>query len=101
MHAHKTVRHGRVGATALLWLLIVAACTPAVAGSYEQTNLVSDIAGVARNTDVRPACNIQTPGGPAAPCLLNPWGIAYGPGSPFWISDNNAGVSTLYDGTGN
>lgn len=101
MHAHEAVRQGRAGATALLSLLIVAACTPAIAGSYEQTNLVSDIAGVARNTDVRPACNIQTPGGSAAPCLLNPWGIAYGPGGPFWISDNNAGVSTLYDGAGN
>jgi uncharacterized protein (TIGR03118 family) len=101
MHEDKAVRRGRVGATALLCLLIVAACIPAIAGSYEQTNLVSDIAGVARNTDVRPACNIQTPGGSAVPCLLNPWGIAYGPGGPFWISDNNAGVSTLYDGTGN
>ncbi|HKV54586.1 MAG TPA: TIGR03118 family protein [Candidatus Binataceae bacterium] len=31
--------------------------------------------------------------------LLNPWGLVQGP-TPFWISDNNAGVSTLYDGTG-
>jgi hypothetical protein len=28
-------------------------------------------------------------------------GISFVPGlSPFWVSDNNAGVSTLYDGTG-
>ena len=38
--------------------------------------------------------------------LLNPWGIAESPttptrlGSPFWISDNNAGVSTLYNVAG-
>jgi uncharacterized protein (TIGR03118 family) len=31
--------------------------------------------------------------------LSNPWGLVQGP-TPFWISDNNAGVSTLYDGTG-
>lgn len=31
--------------------------------------------------------------------LLNPWGLVQGP-TPFWISDNNAGVSTLYDGNG-
>jgi uncharacterized protein (TIGR03118 family) len=31
--------------------------------------------------------------------LLNAWGLVQGP-TPFWISDNNAGVSTLYDGTG-
>src|SRR5207302_3239541 len=45
------------------------------------TNLVSDLAGVAAVQD---------------PHLVNPWGIAESPGSPFWISDNNAGVSTLY-----
>jgi uncharacterized protein (TIGR03118 family) len=33
--------------------------------------------------------------------LVNPWGISFFPGaSPFWVSDNNAGVTTLYDGTG-
>lgn len=46
-----------------------------------QTNLVSDLPGAAAVTD---------------PNLVNPWGIAESAGSPFWISDNNAGVSTLY-----
>jgi uncharacterized protein (TIGR03118 family) len=38
--------------------------------------------------------------------LVNPWGIvataktATSNGSPFWVSDNGTGVSTLYDGTG-
>ena len=31
------------------------------------------------------------------PNLVNPWGISESGGSPFWISDNNAGVSTLYN----
>jgi uncharacterized protein (TIGR03118 family) len=54
--------------------------------SYVQTNLVSDIPGLAAHTD---------------PNLKNPWGTSVGPGSPIWVSDNNAGVTTLYDGVGN
>lgn len=53
--------------------------------SYQQTNLVSDIAGAAAHTD---------------PKLINPWGIAFFPGQPFWISDNNSGYSTVYDANG-
>ncbi|HEV3343737.1 MAG TPA: TIGR03118 family protein, partial [Pirellulales bacterium] len=50
-----------------------------------QTNLTSDIAGMAANQD---------------PLLVNPWGIAFGPTSPFWVSDNGTGFSTLYNGQG-
>ncbi len=32
--------------------------------------------------------------------LINPWGLAYGPGAPFWLSDAGSGLSTLYDGSG-
>jgi uncharacterized protein (TIGR03118 family) len=32
--------------------------------------------------------------------LQNPWGIAVGPGLPFWIADNNSNLSTLYSGIG-
>jgi len=32
--------------------------------------------------------------------LINPWGLAYGPGGPFWLSDEGSGLSTLYSGTG-
>jgi uncharacterized protein (TIGR03118 family) len=37
------------------------------------------------------------------PNLVNPWGVSesQGPsGSPFWVSDNNQGVSTLYTSAG-
>ncbi len=54
--------------------------------SYVQTNLVSDVPGLAAHTD---------------PNLRNPWGTSVGPGSPIWVSDNAAGVTTLYDGAGN
>jgi uncharacterized protein (TIGR03118 family) len=53
--------------------------------SYQQTNLVSDMAGVANNTD---------------PKLINPWGISFVPGSTFWIADNKSGYSTIYDANG-
>jgi uncharacterized protein (TIGR03118 family) len=54
--------------------------------SYVQTNLVSDIPGLAHRTD---------------PNLRNPWGTSTGPGLPIWVSDNATGVTTLYDGAGN
>ena len=34
------------------------------------------------------------------PNLVNPWGIGESGASPFWISDNGAGVSTLYNTAG-
>src|SRR3984885_4763252 len=53
---------------------------------YSQTNLVSNVTGVATTTD---------------PHLLNPWGISIFPGQDFWIANNNSGTSTLYDSNGN
>lgn len=32
--------------------------------------------------------------------LKNAWGMAYVPGGPFWISDEDTGVSTIYDANG-
>ena len=54
-------------------------------GFYRQTNLVSDIHGKARVTDAN---------------LVNPWGLSHGPTTPWWVSDNGKGVSTLYKGDG-
>src|SRR5262245_40999927 len=31
------------------------------------------------------------------PDLVNPWGMAENGTSPFWVSDNNQGVVTLYN----
>jgi len=52
---------------------------------YTQTNLVSNASGLAPVTD---------------PQLINPWGISRGSGSPWWVSDNATGFSTLYNGAG-
>jgi uncharacterized protein (TIGR03118 family) len=32
--------------------------------------------------------------------LINPWGMSRSAGSPWWISDNGTGLSTLYTGAG-
>jgi len=34
------------------------------------------------------------------PNLVNAWGVSYLPGSPFWVSDEGSGKSTLYNGAG-
>ena len=34
------------------------------------------------------------------PNLVNPWGISRGSATPWWVSNNGTGTSTLYTGTG-
>jgi uncharacterized protein (TIGR03118 family) len=51
------------------------------AGEYRQTNLVSDLPGVALLQDTN---------------LVNAWGMSFSSTSPIWISDNGSGLSTLY-----
>lgn len=71
-------------------LAVVAVLTSfSLAQQYQQTNLDSDIAGLALN-----------PQGPDV-LLCNPWGMATAPGSPVWVANNNSGTSTLYDVAGN
>src|SRR5215469_11558988 len=52
---------------------------------FKRTNLVSNQVGHATNDD---------------PLIANAWGMARSPGSPWWISENTSGWSTLYDGNG-
>ena len=55
---------------------------------YQRTDLVTD------DPTAHPAAQTD-------PNLLNAWGLAASPTGPFWVADNHAGVSTLYDGLGN
>lgn len=64
---------------------LAAASTPVQAGGYVQTDLVSNIPGLATVTDSE---------------LVNPWGFSHSAGSPFWISDQGTSVATLYAVTG-
>jgi uncharacterized protein (TIGR03118 family) len=65
-------------------LVAVSALGPARAEAqhYQQTNLVSDIPGMAPITDAN---------------LANPWGVARASGSPWWVANNSTGTSTLYN----
>ena len=48
------------------------AALPAKSAGFVQTNLVSDIANLAKITD---------------PELANPWGVSHSPTTPFWVSN--------------
>jgi uncharacterized protein (TIGR03118 family) len=73
--------HSKIFAT----LLALAPAMLPAANVYYQRNLVSDQAGVADHQDTN---------------LVNPWGICATATSPFWVSDNHAGVTTLYTSFG-
>jgi uncharacterized protein (TIGR03118 family) len=52
---------------------------------YQLTNLDSNQLGQAHHID---------------PLIVNAWGLVHGPGTPWWVSDNNSGWATLYSNTG-
>jgi uncharacterized protein (TIGR03118 family) len=66
--------------------LLVLGAPLALAGTaYVRTDLVSNHLTLAQPPDRN---------------LQNAWGVANSPGGPLWVSDNNAGVATVYDGNG-
>ena len=68
-----------LASAAALW---AAGMVPANAETlFNEINLISDGAVPAKLVD---------------PNLINPWGIAMSPTSPFWISDNGTGLATIY-----
>ncbi|MEO8457271.1 MAG: TIGR03118 family protein [Chloroflexota bacterium] len=76
-----------VVAALLVAAIALGASSPgaSAATGYKQTNLVSDVAGQAPVTD---------------PNLINAWGLVAGPTTPWWVSDNHSGFSTVYTGAG-
>jgi uncharacterized protein (TIGR03118 family) len=86
-------RHGlgRLRSALVLGLVAALAALAPAAGAaaaqpgnaYHQTNLVSDLPGMAQLTD---------------PDLVNPWGMSASPTSPVWVSDNGTDKATLYRG---
>jgi uncharacterized protein (TIGR03118 family) len=80
----------RIAGSALVAGLLIIASVPVAAfaddltpSRYVQTNLVSDVPGIAQMTD---------------PSLVNAWGMSFSATSPVWVSDNGADVATLYVG---
>jgi uncharacterized protein (TIGR03118 family) len=78
-------RRSRVVVTCLSLLLVLLAAPSASQAGFVQTNLVSDIPGLAAHTDAN---------------LKNPWGISFSLTSPFWVSNQVTGTATLYAGDG-
>jgi uncharacterized protein (TIGR03118 family) len=69
------------------YLGLVILMVPALAqAQYQLTNLVSN--------------QLDTHAPTIDPLLANPWGLARSAGSPWWISDNDTGWSTLYNAAG-
>jgi uncharacterized protein (TIGR03118 family) len=61
---------------------------PGFAQHYTRTDLTVDVSATSPT-----APNHDTN-------LVNAWGLARSSGSPWWVSDNGAGLSTLYNGSG-
>ena len=51
---------------------------------FSQSNLVSDDQPGHLNAQIQD------------PNLINPWGVAFGPNSPFWVNNNHTGTATIY-----
>ena len=70
-----------------LAVVILSAAPAVIAGQigFVQTNLVSDVPGLAKFTD---------------PGLVNAWGMGASAGSPVWVGANGSGTSVLYTGAG-
>jgi uncharacterized protein (TIGR03118 family) len=79
----QTKRRARLSITAAALFGFLPAAT--LAQHYTQTNLVSDLSGLAPVID---------------PNLKNPWGLTRSSTGPWWIANNNSGTSTLYGATG-
>ena len=75
----------RTAALTTIVVFMLVGVHSSASAQYRVTELTSNQPGHAPTTD---------------PNLINAWGLAYGPGGPFWLSDNGTGLSTLYDGKG-
>lgn len=88
MPKKSSIRSKGVTLVVVLFLSMVLALSASEAATpYVQTNLVTD------NQAFNPAAFTD-------PNLVNPWGISSSSTSPFWVSNNVTGVSTLYNGAG-
>jgi uncharacterized protein (TIGR03118 family) len=84
----------RTAHAAILTASILATATVGRAGGFAETDLVANKSPLIDSNKLS-----HTPAH-VDPNLLNPWGLTASGTSPFWVSDNNAGVSTLYNNAG-
>ena len=89
MNHRRSVQAGLVHtlslASAVSALMCLSMFVTPVFAQYKRADLVSNQAGVTPTQDAH---------------LVNGWGLVALPASPFWVSDNGTGFSTLYTGAG-
>lgn len=73
----------------LVLVVLVTLALPALGQHYTRTDLIADQASTSMS-----ATN------PPDPNLVNSWGMSRSSASPWWISDNGTGKTSLYNGTG-
>ena len=74
-----------VGSHTTVAALCLSMLAPTAKAQYQRTDLVSNQVGATPVRDQH---------------LVNGWGLVSLPTSPFWVSDNGRGFSTLYTGAG-
>ena len=79
-----SIAAGLVAAAAPALAANAAAAPAAAANDFQQTNLIANKASYDPKL--------------VDPNLTNAWGLAAGPTSPLWVSDNNSGDATAYSG---
>jgi uncharacterized protein (TIGR03118 family) len=85
-HCRSFLRGTFFTTTSVLAAGLLSSLAPSALAQYTVTNLVSNQHPIGAN--------------PADPALINAWGITSLATSPFWLSDNGTGLSTLYNSTG-
>jgi uncharacterized protein (TIGR03118 family) len=90
-------RHFVLAALTLVSLL--GTTTAVSAAGYIETDLVvnQQVNGAPMLTDANGIVHVAKFYDPR---LVNPWGVGESATSPFWVSDNGAGLSTLYNSAG-
>ena len=71
--------------TGAVTIVVLGASGGIAEAQFKQTDLVSDVPGLATVTDTS---------------LANPWGLSFLPGSPIWNSNQGTNTSTLYPVSG-
>jgi uncharacterized protein (TIGR03118 family) len=82
LRAHRAVH---LRAFSIIFSLALAFFANTASAQYQVTNLDSNQFNRAQTDD---------------PLIVNAWGLARSATSPWWVSDQGSGWSTLYDGTG-
>lgn len=92
-HMSNFRRHLRAGLFATAIALALPFSTAGVCQAIQQINLTTDNQEFLVSQGFTQAAFVD-------PNLINPWGMSFGPTSPFWISNQGSGNTTLYTGTG-